>query len=108
MQDVPQGKGAEGFRAMEHGSMGEGKGREKGSVGLDGSEMVEAEAIKLEGQGDLGCDGASSLTGPPDQGVHSSTQLGLHTSEGRRKDVPSDGTSKMRHADLEEEMRAWS
>jgi hypothetical protein len=100
MQDVPQGKGAEGFRAMEHGSVGEGKGREEGSVGLDGSEMAEAEATKPEGQGDLGCNGASSLTRPLDQGEHSSTQLGLHTSEGCRKDVPRDGTSGMHHAAL--------
>jgi hypothetical protein len=35
-----RGKRVEGFRAMEHGSMGEGKGREEGSVGLDGSEMA--------------------------------------------------------------------
>jgi hypothetical protein len=96
-----RGKGAEGFRVMEHGSMGEGKGREEGSVGIDGSEMAEAEATKLEGQGDLGCDGASSLTRLLDQGEHSITQLGLHTSEGCRKDVPRDGTSEMRHVGLE-------
>jgi hypothetical protein len=48
-------KGAEGFRAMEHSSMGEGKGREEGSVGLDGeSEMAKAEATKPEGKCDLG------------------------------------------------------
>jgi hypothetical protein len=84
---------------MEYGSMGEGKGREEGSVGLDGSEMAEVKATKSEGQGNLGCDRAS--TSPLDQGEHSSTQLGLHTSEGRRKDIPRDGTSKMRHAGSE-------
>jgi hypothetical protein len=44
---------------------------------------------------------ASSLTRPLDQGEHSSTQLGLHTREGRRKDITRDDTSEMRHAGLE-------
>jgi hypothetical protein len=49
------------------------KAREERSAAW--ASMAEAEAIKLEGQGDLGRDGASS------------TQLALHTSQGRRKDV---------------------
>jgi hypothetical protein len=94
-------KGAEGLEAREHGGMGEGKGREEHSVGLDGSEVAEAEATKPEGQGDLGCNRASSLTRPLDQGEHCSTQLGLHTSHGRGEDAPRDSMSEKHHAGLE-------
>jgi hypothetical protein len=45
--------------------MGEGKGKEERSVGLDGREVAETEATKPEGQGDLGCNRASSLTREP-------------------------------------------
>jgi hypothetical protein len=57
-------KGAEGQGAREHSGTGEGNGkaREERSVGLDGSEVSEAEATKLKGQDDLGRNRASSFT----------------------------------------------
>jgi hypothetical protein len=82
MHDVQRSKRGRRPQAREHGGMGEGKGREERSVGLDGSEVAEAETTKPEGQGHLGRNRASNLTRPLDQGEHHSTQLGLHTSHG--------------------------
>jgi hypothetical protein len=44
-------EGADSIGVREHGGIGEGKGREERSMGLDGSEMAEAKATKQEEQG---------------------------------------------------------
>jgi hypothetical protein len=96
--------GAEGLGATgrEHGGMGEGKGREERSVGLDGSGGGGSRGHQTGGAGRSGPQQGQQLHKADGSGRTLQHAAGdLHMCHERGKDAPRDGTSEMCHAGLE-------